>query len=161
MHRSYVNDDGVRWVKQIIPGAERIPTRVHIPYKISVAKDSPIIPGLGSSSDEYSDEDVRMENNGVVKGTKPGHVPPKYAKNSPDVAAGRGKNESTRKRSRLKDVKVMRPAIKERRVLNPLTLAMAKAIVIHVTIHVTVICLASVITETMAEGDMTIAIVIM
>ena len=37
---------------------------------------------------------------------------------------------------------------------------MAKAIVIHVTIHVTVIGLATIITGTMAEGDMMIAIVI-
>ena len=98
MHRSYADDEGVQWVKQIIPGVECIPTRVHIPYKYSVATYSSIIPGLGSSSDEYSDEDVRMENNGVVKGTKAGHVPPKYAKNSPDIAAGRGKNESTCKK---------------------------------------------------------------
>ena len=119
MHCSYVDDDGVRWVKQIIPGVERIPTRVHIPYKISVAKDSPIIPGLGSSSDEYSDEDVRMENNGVVKGTKPGHVPPKYAKNSPNIAAGRGKNESTCKKESPKGRKSNTSCNKVEKITKP------------------------------------------
>ena len=92
-HISYVDNGNIRWVKQIITGVERKPKYIQVPHECSVQKESLIIPGLGSSPDEWSDctDDIIFEDNSVVTGSKPGHVSPKYAKNGPVRAGASGK----------------------------------------------------------------------